>query len=627
MNNEKSKSTIRVLLVDDDEVDRIACKRALAQHPEYEFKIIEAETGGRGLELAHGMNPDCILLDYRLPDVNGVEFLAELSEQTDGIPYPVVMLTGTDSAEVAVVSLKHGARDYVVKDAEGHSLKWLPAIIIRTLQEQRALKERAEAMEKLRETEAKFRSLVEQIPAITYMASLEVPGQLIYISPQSVQLGFQPEEWLNDPQGLLKWVHPEDREYVVDEFAKTYEHYAPLRCEYRMVKRDGRERWFLDEANVVHDESGQPLFLQGVLVDITKEKEAEQELEYYRRRLEEVVASRTEQLEKQRELLKFANLNMDKELCERKRAERALRESEARFRLLLESAGEGIYGLDTEGHCTFVNKAVLETLGYAREEILGQDIHAMFHHSRADGTPFPAEECSIYDAFRTGKGCRSTVTLWREDGTFFPAEYSSYPMQVDGRITGAVLVFRDVTETQALTLKLKFQATHDPLTGLINRSEFERRANQALASARKEQYVHALCYFDLDNFKFVNDSCGHAAGDELLRALSGLLQSRMRQRDSLARLGGDEFGVLLERCTLAQAERIATELCDMAREFRFEWKNRTFSVSLSMGIVEINAASDDLPAILSDADTACYMAKEKGRNCAQVFTPKKSRSA
>lgn len=627
MTDKNSKATVRLLLVDDDEVDRIACKRALAHHPDYEFRIIEAETGGQGLELAHAMRPDCILLDYRLPDLNGVEFLGELSEQTGGAPQPVVMLTGTDNAEVAVVSLKHGARDYVVKDTEGQSLQWLPAIIIRTLHEQRALKERAEATNKLRETEAKFRSLVEQIPAITYMASLEHAGKLLYISPQSAQLGFDPEEWLGESGRRLEWIHEEDRAYVIDEFAKTYENFAPLRCEYRMVGRDGRDRWFLDEANVVRDVSGTPLFLQGILVDITKEKEAEQELEYYRRRLEEVVASRTEQLEKQRELLKVANLNMDKELCERKRAERALRESEARFRLLLESAGEGIYGLDEDRHCTFVNKAVLEMLGYDREEVLGQDIHALFHHSRADGAPLPAEECPIYDVVKTGKGCLATVTLWRKDGSSFPAEYSAYPMQVDRRISGAVLVFRDVTESQALTQALKFQATHDPLTGLINRPEFERRANQALSSAQKENYVHALCYFDLDKFKDVNDSCGHAAGDELLAALSKLLQTRMRQRDSLARLGGDEFGILLERCTLAQAKKIANELCEMAREFRFDWKSRSFSVSLSIGIVEINGASPDLATVLSNADAACYRAKKKGRDGIHVFVPRKSKRA
>ncbi|MFA5016205.1 MAG: response regulator [Methylobacter sp.] len=330
MNAVLNKTTIRLLLVDDDQIDRLACKRALAQFPDCDFVVFEAETGAQGLKLARAQQLDCILLDYHLPDLNGVEFLAELADETGELPMPVVMLTGSDNALVAVDALKLGARDYVIKGSDRESLQWLPAVVLRALREQQAIQDKVLAVEQLREAEAKYRTLVEQIPAITYIASLERPGKLLYLSPQIHQLGFPPEDWLADPQGLLKRVHTGDRQILIEAYAQTYEHHAPLRCEYRLVKSDGQARWFLDEANVVRDEAGGTLFLQGVLVDITKDKETEQELFYYRQRLEDLVAQRTEQLEKQNAILNSANANLDKALCERKQAEQALKDADQR---------------------------------------------------------------------------------------------------------------------------------------------------------------------------------------------------------------------------------------------------------------------------------------------------------
>ncbi|QPK62810.1 PAS domain S-box protein [Methylomonas sp. LL1] len=439
--------SIRLLLVDDDQIDRLACKRALMRHADCDFVIFEAETGNQGLNLARSQQIDCILLDFHLPDLSGVEFLAELAEETGDLPVPVVMLTGSDNAMIAVDALKLGARDYVVKGSDRESLQWLPAVVIRALHEQRVIQDKTQAVEQLREAEAKYRTLVEQIPAITYIASLDNPGQLLYVSPQIQQLGFPAEEWLNDPEGLLKRVHADDRPSVIEAYAQTYEHHTPLSCEYRLLKHNGQARWFLDEANVVRDEARGALCLQGLLVDITTDKETEQELYYYRRRLEELVAQRTDQLEKQSAILEAANASMDKELCERKRAEAALRNSETRFRLLLESAGEGIIGLDTEGRCTFVNHAALAMLGYAQEELLGQDTCATIHSGHADGSPVSKEQCSIYDAFRDSVPQRSSELFRRKGGGSFPVECTAHPMQLDGKVIGAVLVFRDMTES------------------------------------------------------------------------------------------------------------------------------------------------------------------------------------
>lgn len=448
MNVEAAKPHIRLLLVDDDQFDRMACKRALTQNPDCDFTLYEAETGNQGLNLARSHEIDCILLDYHLPDLSGVEFLVELAEETGDLPVPVVMLTGSDNAMIAVDALKLGARDYVVKGSDGESLQWLPAVVLRALREQQTIQDKILAVDQLREAEAKYRSLVEQIPAITYIASLEHPGQLLYVSPQIQQLGFPSEEWLNDPQGLLKRVHDDDRQNVIEAYSATYEHHSPLRCEYRMIKYDGQIRWFLDEANVIRDENRGALCLQGVLVDITSDKETAQELGYYRRRLEELVAQRTEQLERQSAILEAANARMDNELCERKRAEAALRNSETRFRLLLESAGEGIIGIDNKGLCTFVNRTALEMLGYEQAELLDQDTCTIIHADHA-GKPVSKEQCSIYEAFRSAVPQRTAEFFRRKDGSTFSVDCSSHPMELDGKIIGAVLLFRTPTEFSA----------------------------------------------------------------------------------------------------------------------------------------------------------------------------------
>lgn len=606
-----AKTLVRVLLVEDDAIDRLACRRALAQHPDYDFHLIEAETGRQGMQLLHEQHPDLVLLDYRLPDQDGLEFLAELKHE-EGTPGAlVVMLTGFDDVGVAVAAMKRGARDYLVKDNGREYLGLLPAVVERALREQRL------DMEK-RAAEARYRALVEQIPAIAYTAAPDMPGHMLYISPQIGTLGYTVEEWLAD--GLLKHVHPEDSVRLIDALTASCGERKPLRCEYRLFARNGETRWFLDEATIVEDAPGAPMFLQGVLVDITEDKRREEELDYHRRRLEELVGKRTAQLEKQADLLRAANVNLMKEIDERRDTERALRVSEQRFRLLLESAGEGIYGLDAEGRCTFVNDAALQMLGFAREDLLGQPMHERILRGRADGMSQVLDEHRTCAAFRTGTPQRGLVeTLWRQDGSTFTAEYSSYPLRENDNIAGAVVVFRDVTEASAAAEQLAHQASHDALTGLLNRQEFERRLDRVLGDVKRDGGEHALCYLDLDQFKVVNDSCGHAAGDELLRQVSALLQEKMRSRDALARLGGDEFGILLEHCPLQQALRIAHDLCEAVRSFRFLWKEKVFAIGVSIGVAELTSGADTFATALRAADAACYAAKEKGRNRVHVY--------
>jgi diguanylate cyclase (GGDEF)-like protein len=186
-------------------------------------------------------------------------------------------------------------------------------------------------------------------------------------------------------------------------------------------------------------------------------------------------------------------------------------------------------------------------------------------------------------------------------------------------VIGAVIVFHDVTKERRLKRALSYQASHDALTGLINRREFDNRLQAAVQSAQRGEGVFALLYIDLDNFKVVNDTCGHQAGDRLMRDVTGLLQTRVRASDTIARLGGDEFGVLLESCTLETATRIAEGIRQAIRDYRFTWSASTLSVGASIGIVEIDRDTENVASIMSAADIACYAAKDEGRNRIHVY--------
>jgi diguanylate cyclase (GGDEF)-like protein len=183
-----------------------------------------------------------------------------------------------------------------------------------------------------------------------------------------------------------------------------------------------------------------------------------------------------------------------------------------------------------------------------------------------------------------------------------------------GEVMGVVLVFKDVSEARKLSQQVSYEATHDPLTGLVNRTELERRLQRVLETALTQSTENAFCYLDLDQFKLVNDTCGHVAGDELLRQLGRLLEQHIRKRDTLARLGGDEFGLLIEHCSITEARGIAESLINTLGDFSFPWEDHSFNIGVSIGLVSVDHQSKSMGEILRAADSACYIAKEQGRN-------------
>jgi diguanylate cyclase (GGDEF)-like protein/PAS domain S-box-containing protein len=287
----------------------------------------------------------------------------------------------------------------------------------------------------------------------------------------------------------------------------------------------------------------------------------------------------------------------------------------------LASIGDGVLATDEQGVVKYLNPVAEKLTGWDRAEALGRPLPEIFLLT-GQGGGHADVEALLRHCLEEGQSFRlaERVTLERRDGRRYAIESTCAPIRAwEGRIVGAVLVFQDVSDKRLMALQLAHQATHDELTGLLNRQAFDGHLLRALEEARALANTHALCYMDLDQFKLVNDTCGHLAGDELLCRVTALLQDSMRETDLVARLGGDEFAVLLARCTLPDAERRISEFHQALQQFRFNWRDKTFTVGASIGIVPITREFRTVAHLLSAADHACYAAKDKGRNRVQVY--------
>jgi diguanylate cyclase (GGDEF)-like protein/PAS domain S-box-containing protein len=288
----------------------------------------------------------------------------------------------------------------------------------------------------------------------------------------------------------------------------------------------------------------------------------------------------------------------------------------------LASIADAVITTDVAGTITFLNPTAERLTGWRTTEALGQPVDTVLTLI-SDATRQPLESIPAR-CLREGRAVDLTdgVLLLRRDGTEVPIGDSAAPLRDrHGTTIGVVLVLHDVTERRRAARRLSHEATHDALTGLVGRKEFEERLARVLGEAAAGVAEHVLCYLDLDRFKLVNDTCGHEAGDDLLRKIGRLLSGRLRSRDTLARLGGDEFGVLLEYCSLTKAEEIAGKLQRAIADFRYLWGERSFSLGVSIGVIPITAASGRTADVLRAADEACYAAKDAGGNRVHLAGP------
>ncbi len=369
-------------------------------------------------------------------------------------------------------------------------------------------------------------------------------------------------------------VHPEDRERVEKAVNRTVETGEHLDEEYRVILSDGAYRHLRIAANLVRDKSGRPSRVIGAAWDVTARRQM------------------TLELAEQHELM----------------------------RVTLNSIGDAVITTDAAGRIRWLNPVAERMTGWSVDEAAGEPsdrIFAIVNEETRETAPDPIAACLEHGQV---VGLAENTLLVNRRGLEYSIEDSAAPIRSsEGEVLGAVLVFHDVSEQRRLSREMTYRASHDPLTGLLNRAEFDRRLQRIFETARESDTSNVLLYVDLDQFKIVNDTCGHAVGDTLLKKVTVLMQDCLRKRDMLARLGGDEFAVLLEHCSPEDGRRVAQSICDRMGAFRFVHDDKQFRVGASIGLVPVDGRSTSVSAVLQAADTSCYVAKDNGRNRVHVW--------
>jgi len=387
--------------------------------------------------------------------------------------------------------------------------------------------------------------------------------------------GISPDSGSITQEQVMQQVHPEDRPALAGKLDACLSGTEDLDTEFRVVREQGAVHYLRATARVIRDASGTALKLVGISWDLTP------------------IRTLSAELAEQKEFL----------------------------HVTLKSIGDAVITTDSHGAVTWLNPAAEQLTGWTLADAVGQRLSQVFnivHEQTRQKAPDPVAIC-----LQVGElvGLAEQTVLISRDGREIAIEDSAAPIRnATNQLLGVVLVFHDVTEQRRLSREMSHRAKHDALTGLVNRAEFEACFETVFATTKADDRCqHALMYIDLDQFKLVNDACGHAVGDQLLLQIAKLLKDCVRAEDTLARLGGDEFGILLENCTSDQARRIAQKICDHMDDFRFEQDGRRFRIGTSIGLVPLDARWPNTAAVLQAADSACYAAKDAGRNRVHVW--------
>ncbi len=431
--------------------------------------------------------------------------------------------------------------------------------------------ERNLAEEALRTSEAKFRGLFEGVIEGVYQSTRD--GRLVSVNSAFVKmLGYDSaEEMYALPSSVMLYWSASDRA----DFVRRVDTAGEVRSmEVMLRRRDGTQVVALENSRGVRDGSGRIVGYEGTVSDIT----------------------------------------------ERKRAEQAMYAEKDRAQVTLQSIGDAVISTDATGRIDYLNPVAERLTGWTKNEARGRaigEVLQLIDESTRKPVAYTLDRVLL--AGETSVPSDRNVLVNRRGEELAIQETASPIRNREGEAIGAVIVFGDVTKERRLKRALSYQASHDALTGLINRREFDVRLESAVTAAQRGEAEYVLLYVDLDQFKVVNDTCGHSAGDRLLRDITSLLQTRVRASDTIARLGGDEFGLLLERCSLEQAERVADSIRQAIHGYRFLWGANSLSVGASIGVVRIARDTASAAAVLSAADIACYAAKDGGRNRVQVY--------
>ncbi len=450
------------------------------------------------------------------------------------------------------------------------------------LQQDRRARERESLLHALRASEERFDLAVAG--ANDGIWDMDLVSGDVYQSPRMAEmLGHAPGDL---PAGLPAWhgiIHPDDIGSVLDAFQAHLDGATPrFEAAFRALHKNGSWHWIMSRGRAVRDEAGRATRFVGVHTDVSEQK------------------------------------NMEAQLFEEKE----------RAQVTLASIGDAVLTTDAEGMITFMNGVAERLSGWRAEEAMGMPVESvivLINEETREPAPNPVARCRNQGQV---VGLANHTLLISREGREIAIDDSAAPIHDrEGHLIGVVMVFHDVTANRELTRQMSWQVAHDTLTGLASRQEFERRLDNLVAEAHDSGSQHALLFMDLDNFKIVNDTCGHLAGDELLKQLAFLLAEHMRRSDTLGRLGGDEFGALLENCPQDKALAIADKLRRTVSEFRFTWGGKSFEVGVSIGLAMVGPETESTAEAMTAADVACYAAKDGGRNQVHVYARENRESA
>ncbi|MBI4808074.1 MAG: PAS domain S-box protein [Nitrosomonadales bacterium] len=403
------------------------------------------------------------------------------------------------------------------------------------------------------------------------MTDWHIPSDMLYFGEGWTKLlGYQADELPPHPSSLARLIRPEDALYSRDILIRHLKGETPyIEAEVRMQHKDGHWVWVLARGMAVERSAdGRAVRVTGTAMDISSRKQAESEI---------------------------ARLSQWNEL-------------------LLNSAGEGIYGVDRNGRCTFINPAALAILGFSKEEVLGKNQHIIFHHHHKDGTPYPSEDCPIFKTLHDGIRRGVEDAFIRKNGEVFPVQLTVTPMHENGQIVGVEAVFQDIAQRKEMEEELIRLATTDSLTGMANRRHFIEQLEMELAHFIRFGQPTALLMVDIDHFKSVNDTYGHATGDIVLRHFAELAGQRLRRVDLLGRLGGEEFGILLPGTDSAGAKLFAERFRNYVADTPAQSGDGPIPFTISIGIAMFDSRDEAADSIMARADMALYRAKAGGRN-------------
>ncbi len=571
---------IDALLIEDNLSDAQLFQELLTSSELIETTLHHAERFNEAIKAleANNNNFDVVLLDLCLPDGQGVELVKQIKTLVPKVP--VVVLTGIQDQNVAIAALKEGAQDYLVKSDtfSPERIKRLGYVDVGNLLAktiQYAI-ERTELTKKLEISEERYALAVQGANDGIWDWDLRL-DTICYSRRWKAMLGLDGSDISVSPEEWLSRIYADDRADFERKLQEHLDfHWLNFECEYRILHSDGSYRWMLTRGMALWDETGSPYRIAGSQTDITERKELEQ------------------------------SLYKEKELAQ----------------ITLHSIGDAVITTDEYGHIKDFNPVAEKLTGWKAKEARQRSISEVCNIVDSN-TRQPLKNPAL-QAIKEKKAISLSnhPTLISKTGQEFGIGDSAAPIRsATGEVLGTVLVFHDVTEERGRAKQLAWQATHDPLTELLNRKKFILSLDEAIDQLMEQESQHMLCYMDLDHFKAVNDTCGHAAGDQLLRQVADLWRGQIRQTDILARLGGDEFGLLLYNCKLNRATQIAKSFCQSIQKYRFLYDGKVFNIGVSVGIVPINSHTTNSEQVMQLADTACYAAKNKGRNRVQIYHP------